>query len=87
VFADLEGPMRHAEPLESALAAVQPGTAVRYHVHLGAGGGVLDQVFLGTAVRAVTHADVFPVGGEAFVLRETRASGQRGQQRERREDP
>src|SRR6202008_2965876 len=84
VFADLIGPIRNAEALEALLAALEPGGAIRGHADLGAGLRMLDQVFLGAAVRAIADADVFPVRGQALVLGDARASAQhrKGDERE-----
>src|SRR5262245_3028501 len=82
VFARLVRVTHDAVTLESALAAVLPRAAIRHDVDLRAGLGVLDEVFLGAAIRAVANTDVFPVRGETFALGDAGAAGQGAQQRQ-----
>ena len=85
-LADLIGAIRNAEALESLFTAVQPRATVRHHVHFRAGSRVLDQAFLGLAIRPIADADVFPIGVEALALGETGATVETRENRECRKD-
>jgi hypothetical protein len=87
ILAKLVDAMRGAESLEANIPAAQPGSAIRRHAHLGAGGRMPDQIFLGVAIRAVAGADVFPVGVQAFALRKAGAAAEGGEQRQCRKNP
>src|SRR5690349_3595052 len=87
VLTQLVRAMRHAETFESGFAPVQVGAAIRHDVHLRAGRGVLDEIFLGLSVRAVTNADVFPVGIQTLALGKAGTAAEGSEHGERRENP
>jgi hypothetical protein len=60
--------MRNAESFEALFASVKVCAPIRDHVNFGAGRGVLNEIFLGLAVRTIANADVFPTGIHALAL-------------------
>ena len=86
-FTDLVGAIRNAEAFQSLFTTVQVRAPIGAHADLGAGRGVLNEVFLWPAVGTVTNADVFPACVHAFTLGKAGATRHTAQQRGNRENP